>query len=272
MTSAASVSCSSNDLLRPVIRRHRNALLSDRTEREMDEIWPQDEMIQSYDVGASRKGDDMPTVSLEKKLERVRSRRSFVASHMTKAVDTFHLQGRRSAAYIKREQGLAREHTRRSVTEVAGGNILSGKGGESSGHSIRSMVLRNSCGKEANFGRGYLHEGGNFMQGHCRMAWFARLKCTRFLRLVRGTLHCFDSSVKKRLWVVRLNGARVRVHHLQNKIVLSKLHGGYVIEFFLFDAQSCRNWGAALLRASTPSMSEWGTECQHNKCHAGVES
>lgn len=272
MTSATSFSRSSHDLLRPVLRRQRNVRLSDRTEREIDEIWPQDETIQSYDVGASRKGSDTPTAPLERKLGRAMSRRSFVGGHKTKTMDNFHLQERRSAAYIRREQGLVREHTRRSITEVARDNVFSGKGGESSSHSIRGMVLRNSCGKETDFSRGCLQDSGNFMQGHCRMAWFAGLRCTRFLRLMGGTLHCFDSGVKKRLWVVRLNGARVRVHHLQNKIILSKLHGGYIIEFFLPDGQSCRNWAAALLRASMPGMSEWRTDCYYDNCRDEIET
>lgn len=82
------------------------------------------------------------------------------------------------------------------------------------------------------------------------MAWFARLRCTRFLRLVAGSLYCFDAALRHRLWVVLLEGARVRIHLPNNKIVLSKLQCGFIVEFYVFDQQSCKHWASELLRAS----------------------
>lgn len=269
MTSAATVSRSSKDLLSPLLRRHRKEVLSDRTEREIDEIWPQDETIQAYDVGATGKDDTVSTAPYQEKLRRGKSRRSLVGRSMVRVVDNFPLQGRRSALYIKKEQGMVREHARRSVTEVERDTGSMGTGGDNSSHFVPGMVLRNTCEHKPNFGKDG-NGSEDFMQGHCRMAWFAGLKCTRFLRLTGGTLQCFDSGVKRSLWNVRLVGAKVRVHHIQNKIVLSKLHGGYTIEFYLFDAESCRSWGSTLLRASTPTMSEWSTEYFDGNCRTEI--
>lgn len=88
------------------------------------------------------------------------------------------------------------------------------------------------------------------LQGYCRMPRFAKLRKTRFLRLVRRQLECFDSRLRKLLWSVVLDGARVRIQTKQHKITLSKLQCGYLIEFFVYDEQSCKDWAAALLRAS----------------------
>lgn len=87
------------------------------------------------------------------------------------------------------------------------------------------------------------------LQGFCRMSWFAGLRCTRFLRLNARTLECFDGSLRKRLWVAVLDGARVRITMSTRKIVLSKLPVG-VVEFYVADDNTCRLWSAALLRAS----------------------
>lgn len=90
------------------------------------------------------------------------------------------------------------------------------------------------------------------LQGYCRMTWFARLRCTRYLRLIHTSLHCYDAAIRTRLWVVQLHGARVRIH-MPHKIVLSKLQCGIPIEFYVYDEQSCKHWAAALLHASSLS-------------------
>lgn len=95
-----------------------------------------------------------------------------------------------------------------------------------------------------------LRPGGVALQGYCRMKLFAGIRCTRFLRLAKRQLECFDGGLRRRLWSVFLDGARVRIQMNGHKIILSKLHAGFVIEFYVPDEHSCKEWAAALLRAS----------------------
>lgn len=147
--------------------------------------------------------------------------------------------------FLRVERAVRRSEGKRCATEVEKVDVFGEMGGrevaENSCYSISATVVEERVKRKVE---------GEVVQGYCRMNWFAGLRCTRFLRLVRGTLHCFDSNIRRSLWAVVVDGARVRVQSSSNKIILSKLQCGYLIEFYLFDPQSCRDWGAALLRAS----------------------
>lgn len=199
-----------------------------------DEVWPVDDRPGAYLVGAAPsrgRGEEEEEVPVQR-FSRVKSR---VSGHWARRTGSYY-EGERGKGSHRVERVVKRREGRRCLTEIETME-------ENSCFSIANTVAEEGAKRE-----------GEIVQGYCRMYWFAGLRCTRFLRLVRGQLSCFDGALRRRIWEVVLDGARVRVqtgtHTGSNKIVLSKLHCGYLIEFYLYDAQSCRDWGAALLRAS----------------------
>lgn len=163
-------------------------------------------------------------VSLSDRARRQTSGRKIGEEGVMRRVVSHHVESSRVSNVFRRK-----EETRRSVTGMEEDWLQPGG---------RAKFVRGD-GREV------------VLQGYCRMNWFIGIRCTRFLRLAKRQLECFDGALRKRLWVVAMDGARVRIQMRERKIVLSKLDCGYVIEFYVGDEQSCKDWAAALLRASS---------------------
>lgn len=255
---------SSLDRLRtPVLRRHRRGGPPSTLARAplTDEEWPADDGVQAYLVGArpdAASASPSPSPGQARNFARVRSTQSLAGGASGGGARAHRLGshregGRVSSVFARGSRGMT--VAKRVVTDMEKADVFAEVGGadmENSCYSIAATVVEER-GRAA-LAKAALDVGkrGDVFQGYCRMAWFAGLRCTRFLRLVRGVLQCYDSNIRKRLWDVDVEGARVRIQLTQNKIVLSKLKCGYLIEFYLYDPTSCREWGAALLRSSVP--------------------
>lgn len=247
----------------PVLRRHRRGGPPSALARAplTDEDWPADDGVQAYLVGARPDAaSSSPSPGPARNFARVRSSQSLAGSSVAGGgsrplrLGSHREGGRVSSVFASRGQ-RGRALTKRVVTDMEKTDVFADVGGgemENSCYSIAATVVEER-GRAA-LAKAALDVGrrGDVFQGYCRMAWFAGLRCTRFLRLVRGVLQCYDSNIRKRLWDVDVEGARVRIQLAQSKIVLNKLKCGYLIEFYLYDPTSCREWGAALLRASVP--------------------
>lgn len=274
---ATSTRVSLERLRAPVLRRHRRALQPSTRPRPLplsplrDEEWPADEAMQSYLVGASPEvipvsaasaaaAAAAPPAAPPRNFGRIRSAQSLAststhtspASHPRRLGSHRVERGRVSSVFARSKGSFKRSNTEMDKEVFSGdGNEM-----ENSCYSMSATVVEERG--RAMLAKTALEVGkrGETFQGYCRMAWFAGIRCTRFLRLIKGRLQCYDSNIRKRLWDVPVEGARVRVHAGQKRMVLSKLKRGVVVEFFLYDVQSCREWGAALLRASSRTGEE----------------
>eukprot|EP00737_Agarophyton_chilense_P005124 gb/GEZJ01007229.1/.p1 GENE.gb/GEZJ01007229.1/~~gb/GEZJ01007229.1/.p1 ORF type:complete len:277 (-),score=30.18 gb/GEZJ01007229.1/:252-998(-) len=88
------------------------------------------------------------------------------------------------------------------------------------------------------------------LHGLVRVPWALGMRQRRLLALKGRELSCVDVGGARTFWKVGLEGARMRIQLPQCRIVLSKLQGARVLQFWAPDQLAARRWAAALLRAS----------------------